>query len=78
MRKINFLHANLSLLCKVCRVLARMEIIMKKITGIYLSGTGNTKHCTEKLLGLLNPTAKSYPIENPDAVQAIAQNRQLL
>ena len=27
--------------------------------GIYLSGTGNTKHCVEKLLYLLDDTAKS-------------------
>lgn len=29
--------------------------------GIYLSGTGNTKHCVEKLLYLLDDTAKSVP-----------------
>lgn len=32
--------------------------------GIYLSGTGNTKHCTEKLLHLLDETAQAIPMEN--------------
>lgn len=26
--------------------------------GIYLSGTGNTKHCVEKLVNLLDDTAR--------------------
>lgn len=33
--------------------------------GIYLSGTGNTKHCVEKLMNLLDASAKCVPIENP-------------
>jgi hypothetical protein len=27
--------------------------------GIYLSGTGNTKHCIEKLVSLLDNSAKA-------------------
>lgn len=30
--------------------------------GIYLSGTGNTKHCTEKLVHLLDESARTRPI----------------
>lgn len=33
--------------------------------GIYLSGTGNTKHCVEKLLNLLDDTARCIPLETP-------------
>ena len=25
--------------------------------GVYLSGTGNTKHCIEKFVSLIDPTA---------------------
>ena len=31
--------------------------------GIYLSGTGNAKHCVEKLVNLLDNTAKCIPLE---------------
>lgn len=30
--------------------------------GIYMSGTGNTKHCIEKFLGLLDPKAELLPL----------------
>ena len=30
--------------------------------GIYLSGTGNTKHCIEKLTKLLDSSAKTMPL----------------
>ena len=33
--------------------------------GIYLSGTGNTKHCVEKLVNLLDGTARCIPLETP-------------
>lgn len=32
--------------------------------GIYFSGTGNTKHCVEKLVHILDDTAKTVPLEN--------------
>lgn len=32
--------------------------------GIYLSGTGNTKHCVEKLTYMLDDTAQIFPLEN--------------
>ena len=38
--------------------------------GIYLSGTGNTKHCVERLLTLLDGQAEMVPIESKDAAQA--------
>lgn len=42
--------------------------------GIYLSGTGNTKHCIEKLTGLLDDSAKTMPLECPDVVEAIKRH----
>lgn len=42
--------------------------------GIYLSGTGNTKHCIEKLTGLLDDSAKTMPLECPDVVEEIKRH----
>lgn len=39
--------------------------------GVYLSGTGNTRHCVEKLVNLLDKTAKSIPLENPHIIDMI-------
>ena len=33
--------------------------------GIYLSGTGNTKHCVEKLVNLIDDKSKCVPLEFP-------------
>ena len=33
--------------------------------GIYLSGTGNTKHCVEKFVNLFDDTARCIPLETP-------------
>ena len=44
---------------------------MKNITGIYLSGTGNTKHCMEKLISLIDADAKAIPVESPEAKDAV-------
>ncbi len=41
------------------------------MVGIYLSGTGNTKHCIEKLLNLLDETAQAIPIENCNATEVL-------
>lgn len=42
--------------------------------GIYLSGTGNTKHCIEKLIHLLDGTAQAVPIEKAEAVEELSQH----
>lgn len=42
--------------------------------GIYLSGTGNTKHCIEKLMHLLDETAQAIPIEKEEAAEGLAQH----
>lgn len=41
--------------------------------GIYLSGTGNTKHCLEKLLSLLDETAVILPLEDEQALPLLAE-----
>lgn len=47
------------------------------MVGIYLSGTGNTKHCLEKLLSLLDPGAKCVPIELKESEQAVRENDEI-
>ncbi|MBO4901541.1 MAG: EFR1 family ferrodoxin [Lachnospiraceae bacterium] len=42
--------------------------------GIYLSGTGNTKHCVEKLLSVWEPGAEMLPIEDERALEGIRKN----
>lgn len=44
------------------------------MVGIYLSGTGNTKHCLEKLLCLLDETAQVIPIESLNAMETLPQH----
>lgn len=44
------------------------------MVGIYFSGTGNTKHCIEKLLRLLDETAQAIPIESLNAVEVLPQH----
>lgn len=46
--------------------------------GIYFSGTGNTKHCIEKLTGLLDITAKVIPLEADNVVKQIEQNNTII
>lgn len=46
--------------------------------GIYLSGTGNTRHCIEKLTHLLDNTAVVIPIEAAEAVDEIRRNDTII
>ncbi|MDE7295927.1 MAG: EFR1 family ferrodoxin [Clostridia bacterium] len=41
--------------------------------GVYFSGTGNTKHCVEKLCECLDATAEVYSIEDESVLNAIKQ-----
>lgn len=45
--------------------------------GIYFSGTGNTKHCVEKLVKLVDSSAISLPLEGDAAVAAIAKTNTI-
>lgn len=42
--------------------------------GVYLSGTGNTKHCIQKLVHLLDENAQAIPIEEKEAVRMLSQH----
>lgn len=44
------------------------------MVGIYLSGTGNTKYCVEKLISLIDISAEVIAIESPGVMTAIKQN----
>lgn len=46
--------------------------------GIYLSGTGNTKHCVEKLVCLIDDTAKCVPLEYPPIVQILEKQETII
>ena len=46
------------------------------MVGIYLSGTGNTKYCMEKLIKLLDYTAE--PLENKDVIEKIQNNDTII
>ena len=48
------------------------------MVGIYLSGTGNTKYCMEKLIRLLDHTAEIIPLENKEAIKKIQNNDTIL
>ena len=39
--------------------------------GIYLSGTGNTKHCVEKLVNLIDDKSKCVPLEFPQIIDLL-------
>lgn len=46
--------------------------------GIYLSGTGNTKHCIEKLVKLLDETAEVLPLEDERVIESIKNNDTII
>ena len=46
--------------------------------GIYFSGTGNTKHCVEKLVHILDDTAKTVPLEDPQITNILEQQDEII
>ncbi len=46
--------------------------------GVYLSGTGNTRHCVEKLVGLLDKNAKLVPLEADGVIDAIKTEETII
>lgn len=46
--------------------------------GVYLSGTGNTKHCIEKLTLLLDKSAKAVPLEQTNIIEEIKKNNTII
>ena len=48
------------------------------MVGIYLSGTGNTKHCIEKLLSFIDKDAKTVAMEDREAVKCVKSNSRIV
>lgn len=48
------------------------------MVGIYFSGTGNTKFCTEKFLAYYESNARAFSIEDEKAAEVIKQNEEIL
>lgn len=48
------------------------------MTGIYFSGTGNTKFCVERFLEKLGADNKAYPIEDKSAVSALLKDTDIV
>ena len=46
--------------------------------GIYLSGTGNTKHCVEKLVSLIDESAPCVPLEYPQIINIIEKQEVIV
>ena len=46
--------------------------------GIYLSGTGNTKHCVERLVSLLDVTAECIPLETPHITDTLEKQSTII
>lgn len=46
------------------------------MTGIYFSGTGNSRHAVEVFLQEYDKTAKAYPIEDGAAVEYIKASEE--
>ena len=46
--------------------------------GVYLSGTGNTKHCVEKFVSLLDENAEIIPLEEKKVRQRISEKRHII
>lgn len=48
------------------------------MVGVYLSGTGNTKHCMELFCSCLDADAKLIPIEDVKAAEIIASDDKII
>ena len=46
--------------------------------GLYLSGTGNSKHCVEKFVQLLDENCRTFPIENPQVIEEIKNETDIV
>lgn len=46
--------------------------------GIYFSGTGNTKHCVEKLVESLDKNSRVIPLESNGVIDEINNSKQIV
>lgn len=50
----------------------------RKMIGIYFSGTGNSRFCTEYLLKKLEPGAKAYSIEDKNVLEELEREEEII
>lgn len=48
------------------------------MTGVYFSGTGNTRYCVEAFVGELDPVGETFPVEEEDALEAVRVHDELV
>ena len=48
------------------------------MTGIYFSGTGNTRYCVETLTALLDKKGKCFSIEDRDSLKALKEEEKII
>lgn len=48
------------------------------MTGVYFSGTGNTRYCVETFVRELEPAGETFAIEEADAVEAIRAHDEIV
>ena len=48
------------------------------MTGIYFSGTGNTKRCVERFLNGIESGAETFALETPQAAEAAKGAREIV
>ncbi len=56
----------------------RQKVVGDIMIGVYFSGTGNTKHCIEYLLKLLDPSNPAFAIESKEAISAIKTSDEIV
>lgn len=52
--------------------------VSKCMLGIYLSGTGNTKHCVTRLVKLIDASADVVPLEDESVTDKIKRNEAII
>ena len=52
--------------------------VSKCMLGIYLSGTGNTKHCVTRLVKLIDASADVVPLEDESVTDKIKRNETII
>lgn len=48
------------------------------MTGVYFSGTGNTRYCVESFVREFDPAGEAYPLEGEEALEAIRVHDELV
>lgn len=48
------------------------------MTGVYFSGTGNTRYCVEAFVREVDPAGEAFPVEREEAVEAIRTHDEIV